>query len=588
LPGTYGYNLAMVLVFALTFSLSTCLAAALAALLAERSPTHEGIPARAWGFSLVSGLFISVCGNLVGPLELLAARGLGSPGFWATVGVKNLHAAPAPSGWLPADGGWWWHASRVIPTIKPDGISEFPFFSFLLGDLHPHFTALPLLLLLAAVALTLLLEGEPRCSPGYLLVAGLALGVTIVANTWDLATFWLLYALAAGAAAWRLRGSGPGSGLRQMSWLFAPIPIGVALFSPYFVGYASQSLGLARVADATPLSSFLIIFGPLLLLAMMAVLRLAALFDGRFGPEARLLAFAALVAGLLLMATGQTVAGLVLALLVLAGGVARRVADAWTHQTGDRGSATALYLVGLLVLALAVLLGTEVLYIRDSFGTRMNTVFKFYYHVWLLLGLLTGPALALWSIHAERGRLRAPLRLAVAGTGAGLLVLGLIYPVAATVSKSGGFRGSPTLDGGSFLDRSKPGDAAAIRWLSGRGGRPVVLEAIGGDYEEFARVSTFSGLPTVLGWVGHELQWRGHLDEYSRRQQDVEAVYQSAERDEALRILGRYRVSYVFVGSLEQQKYGPQADERLGRWLVPVFRHENTTIYAVPREDQGA
>jgi len=111
-----------------------------------------------------------------------------------------------------------------------------------------------------------------------------------------------------------------------------------------------------------------------------------------------------------------------------------------------------------------------------------------------------------------------------------------------------------------------------------------VLEAVGNDYEEFARVSTFSGLPTVLGWVGHELQWRGQLDEYNRRQQDVAAVYQRGDAVEGMQILNRYRVRYVFVGSLERQKYGSQIDQRLGEWLTPVFRTEGATVYGVPRE----
>ena len=90
----------------------------------------------------------------------------------------------------------------------------------------------------------------------------------------------------------------------------------------------------------------------------------------------------------------------------------------------------------------------------------------------------------------------------------------------------------------------------------------------------------------MIGWVGHELQWRGQLPEYGRREQDVEAVYRRADRDEAMRILERYRVSYVFVGTLERDKYGPGLDDRLGRWLRPVFRSGETVVYAVPRSEE--
>ena len=64
--------------------------------------------------------------------------------------------------------------------------------------------------------------------------------------------------------------------------------------------------------------------------------------------------------------------------------------------------------------------------------------------------------------------------------------------------------------GDRFLERGAPADHRAIEWLRQNApGRPVVVEAVGGDYTEHARVSTFSGLPTMIGWVGHELQWRG-------------------------------------------------------------------------------
>jgi uncharacterized membrane protein len=232
------------------------------------------------------------------------------------------------------------------------------------------------------------------------------------------------------------------------------------------------------------------------------------------------------------------------------------------------------------MLLLVVVL--EFVYIHDSFGTRMNTVFKFYYHVWLLLGLASGPGLALWLGRSVFSVPAGPARCLGALALAAIVAAGLAYPLAATWTKSNRFRGPATLDGAAFLERSKPGDAAAIRWLAQRPGRPVVLEAVGGDYQEYARVSTFSGLPTVIGWIGHELQWRGQLDEYNRRQQDVEAIYRRADREQTMRLLERYQVRYVFAGSLEREKYGRQVDERLGQWLPAAFRHEGTTVYEVP------
>jgi uncharacterized membrane protein len=111
-----------------------------------------------------------------------------------------------------------------------------------------------------------------------------------------------------------------------------------------------------------------------------------------------------------------------------------------------------------------------------------------------------------------------------------------------------------------------------------------VVEAVGGDYSDHARVSTFSGLPTLIGWIGHELQWRGDRPEYGRRQQAVDSIYRATTRDEILRIAELYRVRYVFFGSLERAKYGPDVQGRLDGLLPVAYSRAGTTIYLVELE----
>src|SRR5205823_630008 len=114
----------------------------------------------------------------------------------------------------------------------------------------------------------------------------------------------------------------------------------------------------------------------------------------------------------------------------------------------------------------------EVVYLRDVFGTRMNSVFKFQYQAWLLLGLASAGGLGvIWTRSGARHRWRPLVGVVVA------LVLGpgLVYPLAATWTKSNGFRGEPTLMGDRFLERGAPADYRAIEWLrTSTAGRPVV------------------------------------------------------------------------------------------------------------------
>jgi YYY domain-containing protein len=356
---------------------------------------------------------------------------------------------------------------------------------------------------------------------------------------------------------------------------------------PYFVGYQSQPLGLAFVRDRTPLASMLIIFGPAMLIAGLYAVWLAT----RPRPSG---ALNSSVAGRVLMglgvlvlgvtAVGQPTMAILLALLV---GLA--AAGWWTllGPGAPRNAAPGVVFCWLLATwALVIVVGVEVIYLRDVFGTRMNTVFKFQYQVWLLLGLAGASALGL--IWTRPARLR-PWRAIVAVVTAVAILPGLLYPLGATWTKSNGFRGEPTLAGDRFLQRGAAADHQAIEWLRmSTTGRPIVVEAVGGDYTEHGRVSTFSGLPTLMGWVGHELQWRGDRPELRIRPEAVDAVYRASTPEEVARLASTYRFQYVFFGTLERAKYGADAQARLDRLMPVAYSRNGTTIYnAAPTNAAG-
>jgi uncharacterized membrane protein len=205
----------------------------------------------------------------------------------------------------------------------------------------------------------------------------------------------------------------------------------------------------------------------------------------------------------------------------------------------------------------------------------MNTVFKLGYQAWLLLGLAAIGALARRPEWLPRRRLRWTL----VPLAALLAAAAFVYPVAGTYARKDAFSHSPTLDGLGWLRDRSPGDVGAIEWLNDEApAGAVVLESVGDDYSAFghARISTFTGLPTVLGWPGHELQW-GHR--VGSRREDVEQMYESPTTAGADELLRRYDVRYVVVGPLERTEYG---DGGVAKWDSLgriVYERGGTTLW---------
>ncbi|MEN6524846.1 MAG: hypothetical protein ABFD14_14085, partial [Anaerolineaceae bacterium] len=122
---------------------------------------------------------------------------------------------------------------------------------------------------------------------------------------------------------------------------------------------------------------------------------------------------------------------------------------------------------------------------------------------------------------------------------------------------------------------------AAMEWLK-NAPEGVIAEAIGGSYTSYARFATQSGLPNVLGWPGHEGQWRGGwYDILSARENDIESLYKTTDWTEAEAIIQRYQIHYIVVSSLENSTYHANT-VKFDKFLKIAFQNSAVTIYEVP------
>jgi len=666
-----GYNLALALLFALIGAAAYSVAYSL-----TRNPR----------WAVLGPVFVLLVGNLNGLSQYLTK---GTAGF-DFFGASRVVEPSSPQCGNPAG---------------PCTITEFPAFSYLLGDLHPHVIALPFTILVIGIALNLALapaagwDALARTDTLRVVtvaLAALSAGALYFMNSWD----WPTYLLLIGAALLLpglvsldrralLEGVGVAAGVVALSYLlyvsfhrdFKPqyssfglqlhgSPVGdvftmFGLFllpvAAFIIGYPPRS---ARLATAgTPAAPSAAIEAPVAAVATAqgaarrggrrsttAVLerepdgksdgrtaggdsnddpddelpelpRLPMPSLGALGVWGPLLIVAALLLALLLGAVaGLTTAGLLLPFAGAAIYLATRQAHA-----GGRETAFALLLCagGILLIVLC-----DTVFLKDLFcgpdatGAckdglyRMNTVFKFYYQAWTLLAL--GAAYGLYALaqrlHIGWRRFIAPGGAAAVAAAGGLyLVLALFAPGSNLNTYTKPVPGAAsTLDGAAYLDNYSgppititnaiPSDAAAIRWLQANvSGYPTIMEAdqVAGDngalgpqdYWPYpgdpkqelmmSRVSTFTGLPAVLGSGGsHEGLWHNTpaTDVVGARFRDLQTLYTSADPGTVKTLLQKYNVRYIYLGQIEAYTYYGASQERV-RAALARFKRFGAVVY---------
>ncbi len=610
------------------------------------------------GWGVLGAVVLALMGNLEGFLEVLYARRLLPVGFWQWLDIRNINKPYDPSipaSWIPQRFIWWWQASRVIHDRDLVGntmevIDEFPAFSFILGDMHPHVLGLPFVILVIGLALALFLRGGevdegPRSWLAHRLLRltnrlmppldvvfyALALGGLAFLNTWDFPIYLALVTGVMAVVSVRRRGFFSWNAIQRAVVGGGTLAVlGVLFYLPFYIGFQSQAGGLLpNLFNPTRLPQFFVMFGPLLLTVVIFLLLQGRPAEwrefGRWLGALWLLPWAAtivLVAGYFVTPGGREFLDSIFANPVVQENVGgrsigqlllfialRRVRNPWTFlllggllawaatlllsrlrgqestkpHSSDVDLRFSTFPLLLVVLGLLLTYAVEFVYIKDLFGTRMNTVFKFYFQAWVLWSIAGTYALALVTRGTRKG-----WRSVALGLSGVLMALGLVYTILAIPARSELGQVGPTLDGEAWVAQAFPNDYAVIRWVREHvPEEAIVLEATGGSYSFFGRVSAFTGRATLFGWDFHEWQWRGPealQQQAGSRGADIERVYREARGPELLDILHRYNVIYVVLASQERQKYGvgPEREKEFDRTLDKVFEEGDARVYKVP------
>jgi YYY domain-containing protein len=627
---------------------------------------------------LLAALMVGVAGNLQGLFEWLYANGVDVTGIANWFAVDGFPENAVQTGhWYIGFDWWWWRSSRVIEDLDLLGqhievIDEFPIFSYILGDNHPHVLAMPFVLLVIGLLQNLFFKGmvvnltsasmtnaqgglnhgalldelHPSAFPlyaffrtlqrlfplgamGFLLLV-VATGSLVFFNTWDFPPYWLLLVLAVWVVLLQNTNT-EGSTRLKAFWRATGLALGLGgltvlligiIYLPYFLTAQSQAGGIVpNLFNPTRFPQFFLMFGPALagLLALLAlswptervarypiVMSLAVVYGApllflllgawmALNTEAgrQLLQRMALPTDTI--GYGQLIVQRWLSqglTFLLVGGLLALVAwlcwrTLWQdkHQVDEvaqHNQQTQLFALLLTLVGLLLVYGPEFVFLRDNFGTRMNTIFKFYYQAWLLFGLSGSYAV----VRALTTKEAPPSARGLALLTLLLLAFGMIYPVTATYSKTNGFASAePTFDATAYIARESPDEFAAIEWLR-RQSPPtaVMVEGKGASYRaNYSRISATTGRSTLLGWDGHESQWRGSAygEMAQGRAEALDQIYRNGSAEQIQQALTHWGIDYVYVGPTEYAQYGmtPQVEARLAQVMDLVFEQGSVRIY---------
>ena len=577
IPSIASYNLALVTIPAMTASTLFTLSA----IFTKTSWSKFN------ALAIFSGLLASsagvLMGNLQGILEFLRINSVGSQEFWRNICISGMQTPVVQTvdSWRPTEFWWWFKTSRIINHFGPNceaagldyTINEFPFFSYLLGDLHPHVMATPFFLVFVYLAYDLartdLANPLKNTYLPKIFLIGVILACVCFINMWMVPICIAILI-----------------GIHFLKWLSDPkltmvsmgtsisliLAVGTAILVPYLSSLQTSVTGIEKTQYQTWALHGFLVWAPLLMLTIPQIVwdfwttSIDKAWKYHIGISIVVVSLPWLVrlispgasAGsegpsMISFTTAVTFLCFISTLTLL-------------NVTAKEGISEKALVLSLFSLAMILILIPELFYVGDVYGNRMNTVFKLHYSAWILLALCCGFTTYNWLA----GYIRPPRYIKYSYTGLACLIVlsAFYYAPAATMTKieeSGisGFKKSTTAP-------TTP-ELSALKYVKENIDiSEGILESVG-EWDDSGFISRHTGLPNLINWPGHESQWRNQDNEIHKRSADVETIYSTANIDQARSLLLDHKINYVYIGKREINQYTP--------YQLSKFQHLGTLVF---------
>jgi len=534
IPSLISFNLMLATIFAFTFLMSFSIGINLVDKIKKYSTKK----------SVFIGLFFAYVVSFAGNLQTLYA-------FFAhfeSEYPKPLWELKFSLSTFP-NSYWYPSATRFIYHT----IHEFPLYSFVVADLHGHVLDIPVVFTMLGLFLVLVIN--KKISYSITLLISFLLSIAYMTNAWD----GLIY-------------------------------LGLSFIFIFLINTLNQNGKTTKRIINSVLKSI----KPSLLL-LISFFLFSFMFNKNFDPFASgvglncspnfLIKIGKI--GPLIFESGFCQISPIWTLFILYGFFIFMVVSLMIFLLRKKLIISDYFVLIISLFSLLLILTPEIIYLKDIYTGhfRANTMFKLAYQAFIMLSISSVYTMIRILSSIRDGSKKSSLgkvgyTIFIFWSGV-LLFLVVIYPYFAIPSGYGDLKKYKGLDGLKYLELIKPEDHKAINFINTHvKGQPVILEAQGDSYTDFARVSANTGLPTVLGWTVHEWLWRGTYDVPSKRFNDITNLYETSDISLAKRIINKYNISYIYIGVLENEKYKISEDKfnKLGKL---IYESNGTKIYKI-------
>ncbi len=429
------------------------------------------------------------------------------------------------------DSYWFADSTRYIgynPLVEEDRtIHEFPWYSFLIGDLHAHVVDILIVVAILAVLMAFAFNFQRKyivrkneiireLLNQELIIIAFLIGISSMTNYWDYPIYYVVsgsIVLIFNLFRYPKIRQGLIATLIQGAWMLAFVNL---INLPFRLKFIKMESGLGLVTKRTPFYQFMMLWGCSVIILLIFILFIII--------------------------------------------TVRKQRVKFENMRED------VYILLIMLCGVGLALLPEFIFVKDIYINgfpRANTMFKLAYEAYILCGLASGYVIArvygaqTKAYKGERKKSLITYRILLIPVMF-MLLLSVGYLFTSCRQWYGEMSGSSYL-GMDSMYRVKAGlgaEAIAYQWVDNNVEEDaIVLQANGESYSYADTLSVITGRRTVLGWETHEWLWHNSYDYIYALGEDIRMIYTSHDVNEIRPRLEKYNVDYIYIGESEYKKY---------------------------------